>query len=145
MVWPGLRSTSRRGSDLYLNYLNPPQTSILLRGLVQGEKPRKVFHECVLQSVELIQGRQMAECQKCFFTCFQSTFSYCMYNMKGGLISEIHIWNMYYIDATVFFSWNSFYDYANTNGKFQHISECWIADQELIKSTFSLLVCFLYF
>ncbi len=37
------------------------------------------------------------------------------------------------------------YDYANTNGKFQHISECWIADQELIQSTFSLLVCFLYF
>lgn len=66
MVWPGLRSTSRRSSDLYLNYLNPPQTLILLRGLVQGEIPRKVVHECVLQSVELIQGRKMAECQKCF-------------------------------------------------------------------------------
>ncbi len=103
MVWPGLRSTSRRSADLYLNYLNPPQTSILLRGLVQGEIPRKVVHECVLQSVELIQGRQMAACQKCFFTCFQSTFSYCMYNMKCGLISEINKLNMYNIDATAFF------------------------------------------
>lgn len=68
-----------------------------------------------------------------------------MYNMKGGFISELYKWNMYNIDATAFFfhEIHSMID-ADTNGKFQHISECWIADQELIQSTFSFLVFFIF-
>lgn len=126
-----LRSISWRSSNLYLNNLSPPQTSILLRGLFQGEPPTKVVCVYVL---ELIWDRKWLNAQNAFSPVSKA--------LACTIWKMLYQWNLYikyvkYRCHCIFTPEILFMIDTTTNGKFQHISqlEFWNVDQ-LIQSIF---------